>query len=802
MKVNWRPWGAAAVLLAGAWWSLRGVPVADWRALSGLVPAGLVPGPHLLSNLGWALSSAALAALLLLLYDSAGVRLSAFVLGRRPCGPLRFAAVFAGYGASSVATLGGAAAGLWYPSALTAGLLLLACLGFPEFPRVVGEWTGGIRAAWRDSSVPARAAGILLAAWWALLLVPPELGIDCLEYHLTCPQQMLVTHRLIGRDVYLGCPLPIAADFPNVFPVLFRLDAAAKMLRPVLAGLGALALLRSLRLPLSRAWEPAVVCLALLVPAARNYSAFAKSDGIIAGAVLAFSAALLESGAFAGSARSLRALLVAALLAGFAASSKYVTAPLLAVIMLGALACLRHRERGKAAAVLLAGGLVPLLPWMGRSLFFFADPLYPAGSVWMPSLFGEPAWNKFTKSAYEMFVRESRPRAAFLGETLSFALRNGFPLLAGALFLRGRAVPGTRALGLASLAGLAATVLAIRGGADFVERYTYPVYIGWCAVGVAAFTSAVRKPLTVPVLGVTAGVFMLAMTGAHLASFPGVTPADFIAGRLSRGEFRSRGTYAYGAVLPDIRKACASVSRPSSLVTLGNRLMWDIPVRVIGEGFEPPFIWKAVRESDSRERLGIKFRQGGVRWLLYNNPLEGWYRFTYTPWEWDHRMLRLYLEFARRRLLLLASSGRCDPVYGDNWLYVVAEKDGPPARRILFLPGAERALSFASLARVAGANAEAVARFRAAHRELPEVAWIDALLAEALTAVGGWPEARALAGGAVREGLRDETCLLTWARAAARTGRKGEAREALEMAAQAYPLLPERVSAARLDCGL
>jgi len=439
-----------------------------------------------------------------------------------------------------------------------------------------------------------------------------------------------------------------------------------------------------------------------------------------------------------------------------------------------------------------------LLPWMARSFLYFNDPLYPVGSIYLPGWFGNPNTNATTRSAYSAFIREGRPTSAFLAETAWFAARNAFPLAAAALLLRGSLAGGICWLGGAILAGMGATFLAIRGGADFAERYSYPLYISLNAVaaaGLAAYSRRVR--LLVPA---TAAFFMLLTLAWQAWFFPGVYAGSFLAGREARGEFRNRGMYAYGAILPAIKKECTPGR--GVLVTLGNRIMWDMPVRVVGEGFEPPFPWRAVRDSGSLERLAVKFRQRNARWILHNGPLEGWYRYTDTPFDWSPRMLRLYEGFAKSHLRLVASSGRCDPLYGNNWLFEVLPAPARPLRRILFLPGTERGYAFASLAFLNGYYPAARDRFDALRRDIPGVVAIDGMEAEVLAALGDWRGAYRLAKGSVDEGLLDETNLLIWAVSAGRMGRRAEAEIALDRAQTAYPLFPERVTRARADAGL
>jgi len=790
---------ALAVLAAGVAWNLAVFPAGSREAFPGLLRSFWPVGPHIFSNLSWSAECAVFALLLIFIWDAVGLRLAVLVLGRRPAGALRPVAVFAGFASFSAMSLGLAAVGLWFVPVIAGVLVLAGAFALPESRRVAGEWRDWLGRFWGDSSPAGLACWLVVGVWLMLLLFPPELAIDCLEYHLTYPQQMLTTHRLIGTDVYLGCPMPIATDFTNAFPLAFGLDSAVKMTRPFLLAAGVVAFIRALRLPVSPAWEPAIALFALLVPAARNFSFFSKSDGVLAGLFPAVCAMLLESGVLVrGGSASAGILFSASLLAGFAMSSKYVVLPMMG--MLGAFVFYRvsHGERIKSAALMLAGASIPLIPWMARSFLYFNDPLYPVGSIYLSGFFGDPDTNGTTRYAYLAFIQEGRPMSAFIYETAWFAARNAFPLAAGALFLRGRLPAGACWLGGAVLAGMGAIFFAIRGGADFAERYSFPLYIVANAAGAVGLVACSRRARLL--LPAVISAFAVLATAWQIWFFPGVLPGSFLAGRESREEFRNRGMYAYGAILPAVKQAC--LSGRGVLVTLGNRIMWDIPVRVVGEGFEPPFVWRSARDSDTPGRLVVKFRQRNARWILHNGPLEGWYRFTRTPFEWRPRMFRLYMDFAQRHLRLVATSGRCDPLYGNNWLYEVLPSPAPPLRRIIFLPGSEGGYAFASLAQLNGYSAMARERFDALRRIMPAVVAIDGMEAEVLAALGDWRGAYRLAKGSAEEGLLDETNLLIWAVSAGKLERKNEAAQALARAQSAYPLFPERVAKARADAGL
>jgi len=801
-------WIALALGAGLAWFGVPSAP-ATYTGVSGYL-AGILPaGRHLAVNAGMSTAGSVFGALMLTACAAAGVSLVRLATGSRSAGPTGLAGVFVGYAALSLGLLGLAASGLWYPAVLTVFLGVFLVLGLPEYPALARKTTRGVAAAWRDLSAPARAGAALVAALVLPLLLAPETNVDCYQYHLAFPQQLLVAHRLFGRGVYLAWAYPLAADLPNVYPVMLRLDAATRIMRPVLAILGVLLFVRSLGLRLAPAREAGTVLLALAVPVPAFCLLSAKNDAVVAGYALACAGLLLSSGLFGRGAIRPALVFLSGVFCGVLIASKYVMLPFVAALAVVGLFRVKHGLRARTAFLLAAGAIVPLLPWMVRSEIYLNDPLYPAGTLALPHVFGDPGTNSGAAALYRIFLQETRPKTWFPYETVVLLLRNSFPLVAAIPFLWSARLPNVDYL-LASVAlGLAGTVFGIRGGLDFVERFAYPAFVVFNAAA-GAFIFRERgiggrswQVLAVGWLafGLVAGAGVTRLSGMALNYIPGTSPADYVSGRKDAEEYRLAGLNAYGAVLPAVRAAVAG-SRGGCVLHVGETISWDIPVRVIQTFLDPPFMWKAVGESDVEERLEIRFRQAGVRWILYNAPVAGFSRYNYSPYEWTPRMLGLYSGYARRHFRLLASSGRTDPNYGCDWLYAVAGRPFRPADRILFLPGIERTFSYAALAELNRAYDDAIIRFSEIRKKLPAVVWPDALLGHSLTLAGRWREAYPLVRGSVREGLLDEWNLLDWAVAAAKLGKRDEATEALRRATAAYPLWPERVTEARKATGV
>ena len=769
---------------------------ADLGVSAGML-AGVWPiGPWWLVNAGRAAASALLAACLLAACDGAGLAVLRVALGRRPAGAFRLQALFAGYAALSYALLGAAAAGLFDRVSL-----VLLCAGFGAAalagrPRAIPAVAGWLAAVWGEAGWAGRIGIAAASGVAAFLLAPPETYMDCMQYHLAFPDQLLGTRRLFGRSVYLAWALPLAADLPNAIPVAAGLDPAAKILRPVLAGIGGLAVLRGLAAGLAAPAEAGVVWLALLLPAGGLFLFTAKNDGLVCGFALASAAAMLAGGLFVrGAPRPRGSLLVAACLLGVLVMSKWVIAPL-AVLLAGA-AWLRTRpaRRASAAAILAVGCAVAVLPWALRSWLYLADPAYPLGTVWMPSLFGPPADAEAIRTTYRFFIRETRLRGTFLPETGGLLLANAWLVLPALAFWR-RRPRGLGTLLATTVLGTTATVLAWRGGLSTVDRFLYPAFalldLFALAVLLGVARGRVRAVAAWALFGALGLVFQSRVLAGQPPEFPGAPAAEYVSGRRSAEEFRRQGLLGFGELLPVLRGA---VRGPGAVLSIGEPIYWGIPARVIGEGFEPPFVRTVVCESASARRIAVRFRQAGVRWITYNPVVAGQARFLPTPWEWTPRMLAAYAAFVRGHVGPIAACDRVDPLYGSSRLLGVRWTPGGPGG-LPYLPGAERAFAAAALAELHGNLDDAVRRFEALSRALPGVGVVDAWLGHALLAKGRTAEAHVRLRASVDAGVLDEANLLDLAVAAGRLGRRGEAAALLARARAAYPLWGDRVALA------
>lgn len=804
MRRDWKSWWAAAILLAGAGWIIKGLGTADAKVLGELVRAAWPPGWAVFGNMSSAFLSLLLGAFLLVLFDACGTLVLSWITGGRPRGAVRASAVFAGYAAFSTFLLGAAANGLWYRSFLAAVPLLLAAALAREMADTVRGVAQAAARTLQNLSGTERLEWFLAGGFLGMLVVLPELQIDCLEYHLSFPQQLLMLHKLIGRHLFVDWTMPLGADLPNVFGVMCGLDTAVKFTRPALMTLGALALLGSLRSALPSGRAAPVILLALAVSSARNCAVMAKNDGVILGVTLALLAVMLDSGVFSGRAPARRLILVGGLLAGFLLACKFVSYPVVAVLGLAVL--LRAPWR---LAVAAAGVLVVFLPWMVRSWLYMNDPLYPAGAIYLPFLFGDPNTVASVRESFIMFSGEKRPRLNIPSDMALALARNSFILFAALPLLSWRPGEGPGSLRggmgkmlLWALAGLLALLFSVRAGVDYVERFAYPLFAAGNLVGGCLLLGEPKRGSVMWAARLAVVACAIRLLVDHMSYFPGVYPTPFLTGGQSAAEYRTRGLYGYGGILPALCREDARFPTRGSLLFIGNRYSWDAPGRIIGVEFEPSFIWKAANESPSPERMAVRFRQANVRFIIYNPSWAHWSAGACYPESWDLRMAKTYLEFARRHMVSCGWSGHDDPLVGCCWLFRIDQRAHPPSPRVLFLPGAERTFCRP----VADAQANflllAINGYISFVHELPGLQQVKAMLGTVLVMADRPDLAYPLLRETVDAGLVYDDNVICLAIASGRLGRKAEAARELKYAEEVYPLWTGKLKFARLVAGL
>ena len=541
--------------------------------------------------------------------------------------------------------------------------------------------------------------------------------------------------------------------------------------------------------------------LGVMIPRASVAFFTAKNDAILCGFVLGAMAMALRA-----SARRVpsRALVLAGCACGTALSVKVVVAPIVAVIAGLAVWRMPASRRARAAGVLAACALVPFLPWLAKSWLYTGDPVYPLGVAWAPGWCGVPEVGRQTGAALAQFAGWHGPAADRAWSLAALAVASGLPALAALAGLWSSG--GARFRPVFAGAGLGLALLAVSETFDLesMERFAGPAFaignVAACAL-VLGGRGGGRRTARVALLGLALAAHLRPLD-MRLGGSGGAAAGGYLAGRVPAERYRLEAVGSYGRILPAVRAAARAAGGHGRILAIEERLSVGLPVRVIGEWLGPRFPWSAARQSSTVRRIGIRFRQAGIRWVLYNSWKADWARLEESPYPWDSRMLIAYDAFVRGHLRLLEFGGRVDAVWGSHWLFEVTPRADSTRARVLFLPGAERAFARATRAAIRDDLAGAIREFRALHRLLPDVAVVDAALGHALTRAGRWDEAYPLVRSSVDAGLVSELNLFDWAVTAGRLGRRAEAAGALRRAAGVYPDWTDLLEYTRKDAGL
>lgn len=774
---------AAVVMVAGAIAAWSRLPAGPEGVAAAWISA-LIPGPHLVPNTLGAAWAVLAAAGLFTGYAGAGLRVARWTGRRRPGAGTRTTAPLTGYAAVSLILLGLAAVGLWHRVLLAgAALLLVAAIG-----RSGRRWFGALLHAglrrWRGAGVTGRAAAVALALWGAVLLVPPGMNADCLEYHLTFPAEILKLHRLPGGDGYLYWAWALASDLPNVFPLLAGDDAAAALLRPLLLLSGAAALGGRLGVPIGWVW------IAVLLPAGTSAYFTAKNDAVVAGFVLAGAAAV------SGRRPGVRSSLLAGFMLGAALASKVIVLPVTAALAV----LLAVRADGRRRPRVLSGGLVaaavPVGAWAVKSLLIWGDPSYPAGTTVFPRLFGEPADGERLRDAVVSFIGVREGWARWPLEAAWLVAAGALPVVAVGGAWRRAAGGG---VALAGLAGTVALVAGLKTDLGFVSRFCAPALamanvaaVAWMVRGRGAGWRLARTGL------IAAGVAAHARIAGELELGPATV--GVLSGTVQRAGFRADRLQGYGGLLPVIDDANRRSGRRGRMLAIGETISWGLPVPVVGEGFGPRFPWRTARRSRDVRRIGIAFRQADIRWILYNPWKADWRRWQPAPWTWNPAMLARWREFNATCIHPLRMAGSLDRGIGNPCLFEVTRRPRPGRERA-WLPGAEQAFGEATRSGMAGRWRDAERQWRGLKGLLPGVAAVDRGWGEALLWLGRDAEAYARLRAARAAGYADYSSLTQLAVAAERLGRPAEAERALREAGAYLRNWPGAAPAARRAVG-
>jgi len=657
-----------------------------------------------------------------------------------------FAAFPLGYAAVSLLYLGLALAGLWFPRVLAAAIVapaaaalilrrgrLLPRLGGPPHPGLPG-WL-----------VLAAVACILP---WSLA---PETQPDGWEYFLAGPERWLAAHRYGVLGATPPLHYPDIAEMLYAIPVGLGLDPAAKLLNAaaMLCGAGAVCSLL----------ERDARGLGLLMFVTAMTPVFlmttGKNEGFAAGFVL-LAVAFAWRGAWTP----------AGLFAGLALSTKY-----LSVLNLAWLPLLMTAGRRRAQFLRLAGlaGAVTS-PWLVKAWLLTGDPAYPVASGFLPWLVD--GWDARNARVWHLSTAVDAPAGSWPVRAVQGLIweHAGLALLLPALaFAGGRG----RLVAAGSVAAYAAWQAGFPG--PQTTRWAFPsiaaalILCGGPARRWLAGPRILRWAL-VAAWGLAAGHSLVRLAGG------GVSPLPYAAGSETRAGFLAR---AFSTLIP-AAEAIRAGGRGAVVLLVGEVREYGLPrpclVANAHASGEAPLVWRLVNASGTDRDLVVRFRELGIRRLLYNYVTIKNVQFCHEPFRWDERMLRLYTAFCRLHLKATRVFDTADFANGGFVVYGFSPRPAArPPRTILYLPGAEAYCHTAVPFRNRGRMAEAVREHAALAAVCPEVLSFRAEWGHTLALSGDWPRAYALLASAVHDGFAEPVHLVNFGLAAVQLEKHAEA---------------------------
>jgi hypothetical protein len=259
------------------------------------------------------------------------------------------------------------------------------------------------------------------------------------------------------------------------------------------------------------------------------------------------------------------------------------------------------------------------------------------------------------------------------------------------------------------------------GGHGQLSRFIFPAFALLNAVAAGAVVRAMTGPRTepspaprgkagrdraaVPPGAVSAGRNRAAVAGgAALASVAGLLAfrvpvvvtwneedhvlrgREYLSGRTDAEGYRRSLMGSCGQIQPGVARLCAGGGREAVLV-IGAKFFWGAPARILTNemGLRP--VWDAVAASSGPGRLAVRFRQMGVRWLVYDADYAAWDRTVPASYPWDDRRLRVYAAFAMRHFRVETTTACRCPGFGMHWLIEVTRRPHAPSASVPVLPG-------------------------------------------------------------------------------------------------------------------
>jgi hypothetical protein len=678
---------------------------------------------------------------------------------RKSAGALeRFGITFlAGLAATGLSLFGLALAGLLYPATIALLMAGTACSSV-----VAGHRPSLVWNALRELAELGRIRCMLLAAAaapFAFFLAIPRMHCDAADYHMGAPAQFLGMHRILVDHVPFTYFLPMPVEMTWVIPLALgdiRLVSCIGLIS--LAGAFAVFLARERR-ESGNAWIGPLLALSISgIP-----NVFGGKNDVAASSFMVAGAVLWLGGKHG----------VAAALLGFGAAAKPVYAPFL----LGWLLLLPPPRR--AGIRVLAGFLVPFLPWAARSWLATGNPAYPFASGIFPAF----NWDGANDAAFGHYVEPlilpplSGP-AGLLGYWREY-LRAESPAIL--LFIPGLLIMRRNArIAWACVLGISLVLVMAR-----LPRYCMP------ATMVLALLVGRESGRLIPGITTILPWSLSVIALLRIGLDPEMPRRDWNRAFMS---YRA-GIAEEFAVSAD---AAGILTRLGAkrYMNIGQTATYPLPGRALHGGAmgETPLAWKLAKESGSPARIAIRIRQMGADHLLYNFVSADWTAMRYQDaFPWDRRMLTVYKSWFKSGAVPAGHTASSDFIHGGFYVYrLLAVLPPRPARTVYYLPGIEPVYWDSLAMRASGRYDQSLKFFRRLAREHPDIASLATEAGFDCAMTGRWTESWALLRPAVASGWR-HVRLPVYGLAALKLGRLEESRAYLHECLGVYLFVPTMI---------
>ncbi len=687
-----------------------------------------------------------------------------------------------GFALMGVAHLGLALTGLFTPGLVW--VLPVAGLWLPGARRLARAVRGGLGRVTLPAPRGPLALACLPVVPAAILMLAPDAHVDAWSYHFLIPDQILRAHKYVAEGASLAFGFPLSAEFVFAPALAAGLDALPHWLQ--LAPFVAAVL--QLGWWAERAGGPGTGWMAgaALLTFGHVQQMLVSGKNDLAAAAYPIAGALALGRSLAGERGWLAP---SALLFGAGVGMKSSTQALAALAFV-AVACSRRRGALPRWTALAA---VPALPWLARSFAWWGDPVWPVLSARIPGALWGPE-----DAASVWIVRGRRSMLASLALAGPEAIREfvahqpalalSLPLVvAGAAGLGGTG----RWLGGFALASMVFLFLLMSGQ---WSRLAIPAFALWAAAGaVAVRKAAMAWPprVRVAALWVAAGLCWPPL-GEYLARWSAPRPSvAYLAGAIPLGEYVARRM----TTLDDVRTLLAVRPPGGRMMGMGDIRFYRLPARFVSvRNYGSTWAWELSRDCATHERVRVRFRQSGVRAVLYNFVTEGFPHAAAEPYPWSDRQIAVWREYVERWLELADPPARVDHLNGGFVVYRVrpAALASRPAW-LPFLPGLESLYyTFTSQPEFE----DWAVRALEVDRRVPNVDWIQNRIARVPFAAKDYETAWSWFAPGIEHDSIDDGNYWDAAISALHTGRYAEAERAFRRSAELVPA--RKASATRM----